>query len=218
MLPSLEQALVAATGDPARVGTGALARHAQAHDASHFLLTPQAVVTARDAAEVGRLFAVSARHGVPLTLRSGGTSLSGQGVTDGILVDVRKGFRDIEVLDDGVRVRTQPGVTLRRLNAQLAPHGRKIGPDPASEGACTIGGVVANNTSGMACGIPRTPTAPSIRWWSCCRREISSTPERPTPTTGYAMTSRTSSTACCGCGTGCGQTRRRWPRSVSNSP
>ena len=153
MLPSLEQALVAATGDPARVGTGALARHAQAHDASHFLLTPQAVVTARDAAEVGRLFAVSARHGVPLTLRSGGTSLSGQGVTDGILVDVRKGFRDIEVLDDGVRVRTQPGVTLRRLNAQLAPHGRKIGPDPASEGACTIGGVVANNSSGMACGI-----------------------------------------------------------------
>ena len=110
------------------------------------------VVTARDAAEVGRLFAVSARHGVPLTLRAGGTSLSGQAVTDGILVDVRKGFRTTQVLDDGARIRTQPGVTVRRLNAELARYGRKIGPDPASESACTIGGVVANNSSGMACG------------------------------------------------------------------
>lgn len=149
---TLVEDLAAATGDPTRVGSGALERHALAHDASHFLMTPQVVVTARDAAEVGRLFAVSARHGVPLTLRSGGTSLSGQGVTDGILVDVRKGFGTVEVLDDGLRVRTQPGVTLRRLNAALAPYRRKIGPDPASEGACTIGGVVANNSSGMACG------------------------------------------------------------------
>jgi len=148
----LLQALVAATGDRDRVRHGALDRHAHAHDASHFLLTPQVVVTAKDAEEVGRLFAVSSRHGVPLTLRSGGTSLSGQGVTDGILVDVRKRFDSIEVLDDGLRVRTQPGVTLRRLNAALAPYQRMIGPDPASEGACTIGGVVANNSSGMACG------------------------------------------------------------------
>jgi len=149
---TLVDELAKATGDSARVSTRALDRHAAAHDASHFLLTPQVVVTARDAAEVGRLFAVSARRGVPLTLRSGGTSLSGQGVTDGILVDVRKSFRSMTVLDDGARIRTQPGVTVRRLNAELAPYGRKIGPDPASESACTIGGVVANNSSGMACG------------------------------------------------------------------
>ena len=152
MSTPLIDALIEATRDPARVGASALDRHAAAHDASHFLLTPQVVVTARDAAEVGRLFAVSARHGVPLTLRAGGTSLSGQAVTDGVLVDVRKGFRTIQVLDDGARIRTQPGVTVRRLNAELARYGRKIGPDPASEGACTIGGVVANNSSGMACG------------------------------------------------------------------
>jgi len=144
--------LIDAVGDDGRVGTRALDRHAAAHDASHFLLTPRVVVTARDAEEVGRLFTVSARHGVPLTLRSGGTSLSGQAVTDGILVDVRKGFRTTQVLDDGARIRTQPGVTVRRLNAELAGYGRKIGPDPASESACTIGGVVANNSSGMACG------------------------------------------------------------------
>ena len=132
MSTPLIDALIEATGDTARVSARALDRHAAAHDASHFLLTPQVVVTARNAAEVGRLFAVSARHRVPLTLRSGGTSLSGQAVTDGILVDVRKSFRTTQVLDDGARVRTQPGVTVLRLNAELARYGRKIGPDPAS--------------------------------------------------------------------------------------
>ena len=89
---------------------------------------------------------------MPLTFRSGGTSLSGQSVTDGLLVDVRRHFKAVEVLDGGARVRVQPGVTVRQLNARLAPYGRKFGPDPASEAACTIGGVVANNSSGMACG------------------------------------------------------------------
>ena len=75
MSTSLIEALIEATRDPARVGARALDRRAAAHDASHFLLIPQVVVAARDAAEVGRLFTVSARHGVPLTLRAGGTSL-----------------------------------------------------------------------------------------------------------------------------------------------
>lgn len=151
-MTDLIEALTRAVGDESRVSTRALDVHAAAHDASHFLLTPTAVVTARDAAEVGRLFGVSARMNIPVTLRSGGTSLSGQAVSDGILIDVRKGFRNIEVLDNGARIRTQPGVTVRRLNAELARYGRKIGPDPASESACTVGGVVANNSSGMACG------------------------------------------------------------------
>ena len=58
----------------------------------------------------------------------------------------------MEVLDRGARVRVQPGVTVRQVNARLAPHGRALGPDPASESACTLGGVVADNSSGMACG------------------------------------------------------------------
>ncbi|OIQ80511.1 putative FAD-linked oxidoreductase [mine drainage metagenome] len=69
-----------------------------------------------------------------------------------MLVDVRRHFTGIEVLDDGARVRVEPGVTVRAVNARLARSGRKLGPDPASEAACTIGGVVANNSSGMACG------------------------------------------------------------------
>lgn len=141
-----------AVQDPAQVKTRAIDLHANAHDASHFLLIPQAVVTAGSAAEVGALLRASAAQGVPLTFRSGGTSLSGQAVTDGVLVDVRRNFRDVEVLDDGARVRVQPGVTVRALNARLARYGRKFGPDPASEAACTIGGVVANNSSGMNCG------------------------------------------------------------------
>ena len=122
------------------------------HDASHYLLRPQAVVLARETADVARAVAVARQHGVGVTFRSGGTSLSGQGVGDGVLIDTRRGFRDVEVLDDGARVRCQPGATVRAVNARLAPYGRILGPDPASEIACTIGGVVANNSSGMACG------------------------------------------------------------------
>ena len=134
------------------VVSGELERRAVAHDASHYLLQPRAVLRPRDESEVGRIFAAAAEAGAGLTLRSGGTSLSGQAVTDQLLVDVRRHFKAVEVLDQGARVRVQPGVTVRQVNARLAPHGRSLGPDPASESACTLGGVVANNSSGMACG------------------------------------------------------------------
>ncbi len=145
--------LRACVADPGQVRDGELARHTQAHDASHFLLLPTAVVVPASAAEVGRLLELARRRGVPLTFRSGGTSLSGQGVTDQLLVDVRRHFRGLEILDDGLRVRVDPGVTVGALNARLARYGRRFGPDPASETACTVGGVLANNSSGMACGI-----------------------------------------------------------------
>jgi D-lactate dehydrogenase len=144
--------LRAAVGDPQRVKTRPIDLHANAHDASHFLLIPQAVVVAQNAREVGDVMRAAAAGGLAVTLRSGGTSLSGQAVTDGVLVDVRRNFRNIEVLDDGARVRVQPGVTVRALNARLARYGKKFGPDPASEAACTVGGVIANNSSGMHCG------------------------------------------------------------------
>ena len=127
-------------------------RLAVAHDASHFLLTPKAVVTPTRTEQVAALMRACQQLGVGLTFRSGGTSLSGQAVTEGILVDTRRHFGRIEVLDRGARVRVGPGATLRQVNARLAPYSRKLGPDPASESACTIGGVVANNSSGMACG------------------------------------------------------------------
>ncbi|WOP17780.1 FAD-binding and (Fe-S)-binding domain-containing protein [Raineyella sp. LH-20] len=127
-------------------------RRALAHDASHYLVVPQIVATPRSADDIGALFRTARAGGLPLTFRSGGTSLSGQAQGRGILADTRASFRGIEVLDDGARVRVQPGATVRAVNTVLRPYGRKIGPDPASEVACTIGGVVANNSSGMACG------------------------------------------------------------------
>lgn len=127
-------------------------RLAWANDASHYLLVPSAVVTPADRHEVGRVLAACTAARTTLTFRSGGTSLSGQGVTDGVLADVRRYFRDIEVLDGGTRVRVGPGATIGSVNARLAPYGYKLGPDPASESAATVGGVIANNSSGMACG------------------------------------------------------------------
>ncbi len=138
--------------DGPEVKTGIIDRVAYASDASHYLYTPKAVIEARSAEHVAAIFKAGRQQGIPVTLRSGGTSLAGQASGEGYLVDVRKHFRGIEILDDGKRVRVQPGATVRQVNARLGLRNRKLGPDPASEAACTIGGVVANNSSGMACG------------------------------------------------------------------
>ncbi|WP_348786991.1 FAD-binding and (Fe-S)-binding domain-containing protein [Leifsonia sp. NPDC080035] len=128
-------------------------RHAVARDASHYHLVPRDVLAPADAREVAAEFAAAREAGRAVTFRSGGTSLSGQGVTDDILLDTRRHFRRIRVLDGGERVRVGPGATVRQVNAALARHGRMLGPDPASEVACTLGGVLANNSSGMTCGV-----------------------------------------------------------------
>ncbi len=139
---------------------------AYASDASFYTLTPQAVVRPKDANEVRALFAWSRAHRIPLTFRAAGTSLSGQALTDGVLVDVSKLWRKLEVEDAGARVRVGPGVVGGFVNAHLARHGAKLGPDPASINACMIGGIVANNSSGMCCGIEQNAyrTLASLRF------------------------------------------------------
>src|SRR3954454_14211791 len=123
-----------------------------ASDASPYRLLPKAVVMARSAADVSKLFDYSRAAQVPITFRAGGTSLNGQSQTDGILVDVRRHFRGVEVLDDGARVRVKPGTVLGHVNRVLAEYGTRLGPDPASTDIATIGGVIANNSGGMRCG------------------------------------------------------------------
>ena len=123
-----------------------------ANDASHYLLTPTMVAKPKTAQQISEIFKITQKHDLGITFRSGGTSLSGQSVTDSLLVDTRKNFKEIEVFENGLKVRVQPGLTVNRVNASLRKYGRKLGPDPASEIACTIGGVIANNSSGMACG------------------------------------------------------------------
>jgi D-lactate dehydrogenase len=124
-----------------------------ASDASPYRLVPQVVVMAHDAVDVARVFAFARREGIPVTLRGGGTSLNGQAQSDGILVDVRRHFARVEVLDGGEGVRCRPGVVLGRVNRALARYQRRIGPDPASTDIATVGGVIANNSGGMRCGV-----------------------------------------------------------------
>ena len=134
------------------ISTRAIDRIANASDASHYLLTPRGVAIADDVADVAELMRSATSAGSAITFRSGGTSLSGQASGDDLLVDVRRQFRRVTVLDGGARVRVDPGATVRQVNAMLARRGYRLGPDPASEAACTIGGVVNNNSSGMVCG------------------------------------------------------------------
>src|SRR5215218_2578504 len=128
---------------------------AYASDASPYRRFPRAVVEARDAADVAKVLRFGREREIPVTFRAGGTSLNGQGQTDGILVDVRKHWGGVRVEDDGARARVKPGTILGHANRVLAPHGRKLGPDPASTDVCTVGGVVANNSGGMRCGVTR---------------------------------------------------------------
>ncbi len=123
-----------------------------ASDASPYRLLPQAVVMARDARDVAKTLAYGRANDVPVVFRAAGTSLNGQGQSDGILVDVRRHFGGVAVEEDGASVRVKPGTVLGHANRVLAPHGRKLGPDPASTDIATVGGVIANNSGGMRCG------------------------------------------------------------------
>src|SRR3954451_18922088 len=138
---------------PDRVLTRVIDLVRYASDASPYRMLPKAVVMARDANDVAKVFAYSRASKVPLTFRAGGTSLNGQSQSDGILVDVRRHWTGVEVLDDGARARVKPGTVLGHANRVLWPHGRKLGPDPASTDIACIGGVLANNSGGVRCGI-----------------------------------------------------------------
>jgi D-lactate dehydrogenase len=138
---------------PERVLTRPLERIAYASDASFYRLIPQAVVQPVSLAEIRALFRFSQEHGLPMTFRAAGTSLSGQAVSDGLLVDLSKHWRKLQIEADGRLIRLQPGVIGAHANQALRPFGRRIGPDPASLDACMLGGILANNASGMCCGV-----------------------------------------------------------------
>jgi D-lactate dehydrogenase len=136
-----------------RVLTEALDLVAYASDASPYRLIPQAIAMPRDVDDMVALLRWARRSGTPLVFRAGGTSLNGQSQSDSVLVDVRRHWQRARVLDDGLRVRVQPGMVLGHVNRLLARHGRKLGPDPASTEIACVGGVIANNSGGMRCGV-----------------------------------------------------------------
>ncbi|MCU7649057.1 FAD-binding and (Fe-S)-binding domain-containing protein [Pseudomonas piscis] len=121
-------------------------------DASFYRLIPKLVIRVESEDEVVTLLQLAQRDQVPVTFRAAGTSLSGQAISDSVLIVLGDNWNAREIRDQGAQIRLQPGVIGAQANAWLAPFGRKIGPDPASINACKIGGIVANNASGMCCG------------------------------------------------------------------
>ncbi|MCX7149729.1 MAG: FAD-binding and (Fe-S)-binding domain-containing protein [Rhodocyclales bacterium] len=135
-----------------QVITDNLRRLAYGTDASFYRMIPEVIAVVESEAEVQALLQAARAHGRPVTFRAAGTSLSGQAVTDGVLALIGEGFATCEISPDAATVRVGPGIIGGEVNYRLAPHGRKIGPDPASINACKIGGIAANNASGMCCG------------------------------------------------------------------
>jgi D-lactate dehydrogenase len=121
-------------------------------DGSYFEYHPQAVVRVASVADVQNLLRIGSAEHVPITLRAGGSSLCGQTVGTGIIADQRFCFRASELREEGRKVWFEPGLTVLQLNAMLKPAGKKVGPDPASSQVAMMGGVLANNASGMQAG------------------------------------------------------------------
>jgi D-lactate dehydrogenase len=135
-----------------RIITDPLRTLAYGTDASFYRLIPKVVVKAENESEVAALLQCANRLRLPVTFRAAGTSLSGQAVTDAILLTAANGWSDHSILDNGAKIRLQPGIIGGQANQYLAPYGMKIGPDPASINSAMIGGIAANNASGMCCG------------------------------------------------------------------
>ncbi len=140
------------TIDKKRIITDPTLTLAYGTDASFYRLIPKLVLQLDSLDEV--IYALKACHrlNIPVTFRAAGTSLSGQALSDSVLITLTTNWRNYKILNDGEQIRLQPGIIGADANKILAPYRRKIGPDPASINTCKIGGIAANNASGMCCG------------------------------------------------------------------
>src|SRR5580698_10511246 len=122
-----------------------------ASDASPYRYIPSVIVQPKNIDHVAAIFRYCIHKGRHATFRAGGTSLNGQSQSDDILIDVRQYWSGWKVEENGSRIRCNVGTTLGRINEVLKPYARRMGPDPASMNAATIGGVLAINAGGMRC-------------------------------------------------------------------
>ena len=136
-----------------RIHIDDISRLAWGTDASFYRFIPQVVLLTKSEDEVSLILKTASQYNVPVTFRAAGTSLSGQSVSDSVLVVAGKNWEQISTDDDGLTIRLQPGVVGASVNEFLKPYGRKFGPDPASIKSAMVGGIVMNNASGMSCGI-----------------------------------------------------------------
>ena len=137
---------------PSRLLYDELSTLAYGTDASFYRLIPKLVVKLESEDEITRVLAESQRFRLPVTFRAAGTSLSGQSVSDSVLIVLAGSWKRYRINEDASRITLQPGVVGAHANVYLAPYGKKIGPDPASINSAMIGGIAANNASGMCCG------------------------------------------------------------------
>lgn len=136
-----------------RILDSELWREIYGRDASYFKIIPEAVVHPKTVEEVQQVMSLAKRRGLSVTFRTGGTSLSGQTVNSGIICELRNGWHKYEIRDNGKKIWFEPGLTAAQVNAYLQPHHVHIGPDPASKASAMMGGILANNSSGMQAGV-----------------------------------------------------------------
>jgi len=136
-----------------RMYTDPLMTYAWSGDASSYRLIPAAVVFINSEDEVRAVMAAARAEHLPITFRAAGTSLSGQAVTDGVLAVLGDGWRKLDIHPGAEQITLGPAIIVANANKALKPFNKKIGPDPASQATCKIGGVVNNNSSGMCCGV-----------------------------------------------------------------
>lgn len=135
-----------------RIYTDELRTFAWGTDAGFYRITPKIIVRSKDESEVSRLLQTAHQLQLPVTFRAAGTSLSGQSVSDSILIVAGQNWEQYSIDNETEAITMQPGLIGQRVNDILAPRGRKLGPDPASIKSAMIGGIVMNNASGMNCG------------------------------------------------------------------
>ncbi|MBS0184195.1 MAG: FAD-binding oxidoreductase [Nitrospira sp.] len=121
---------------------------AYAVDASMYRVPPQAVVLVESEDDIAATVAYAASRGIPLTPRAAGTNLTGSAIGSGVILDVSRLNRILEVNREERWARVQPGIVLAELNKRLISQGLLFGPDPSSGDMCKLGGMVANNSSG----------------------------------------------------------------------
>ncbi|RXJ93720.1 4Fe-4S ferredoxin [Malaciobacter molluscorum] len=122
-------------------------------DASFYRLIPKMVIRVENAQQVKDILQLAYLMQISVTFRAAGTSLSGQAISDSILIITSRNWTDFKVAPDQSYVSLAPSITGAQANNILSPYGKKIGPDPASINAAMIGGIAANNASGMCCGV-----------------------------------------------------------------
>ncbi len=128
-------------------------RVAYGTDASFYRLVPKVVLRIASESQLQQVLSLASRYNLPVTFRAAGTSLSGQAISDSILIILSPTWNNIAIHHQGKQITLQSGVIGAQANQALAPYSRKIGPDPASINSCKIGGIAANNASGMCCGV-----------------------------------------------------------------